>query len=72
LFVKLNGDYKTAIALKKLITEDQQLLKRRNSFTDDFFMTDLQIQQDQITSFLNFCAQKNIIQCYIKKENLKF
>jgi hypothetical protein len=71
LFGKLNGDYKRAIALKKLIIEDQQLLKIRNSFTDDFFITDLQIQQDQITSFLNFCVQKNIIQCYLKKENLK-
>ena len=71
IFGKLNGEYKRAIALKNLITEDQQLLKIRNFFTDDFFMTDLQIQQEHINLFLNFCLQKNIIQCYIKKEKLK-
>lgn len=35
-------------------------------------MTDLQTQQDQITSFLFFCEQKNSTHCNIQKEKLKY
>lgn len=66
-----NGDHKRAEILKKLIVEDQQLLKIRKYFTDDFFMTDLQIKQDHINSFLNFCVQKNIIHFFNQTENLR-
>jgi len=67
----LNGSKKRAKALGKLSFEDRQLVKIRNFFTDDFFITDLQIQEKYINSFLNFCVKKNIIQFFNKKENLR-
>lgn len=65
-----NGSNKRARILKKLSIEDEQLLKIRKYFTDDFFITDLQIRKDLINSFLNFCIDKNIIHFFKKKDNL--
>jgi hypothetical protein len=67
----LDGSKKRAKALEKLSFEDAQLKKIRNFFTDDFFMTDLQIQEEYINSFLNFCVKKNIIRFFNKKNNLR-
>ena len=67
----LDGSKKRAKALEKLSFEDAQLKKIRNFFTDDFFMTDLQIQEEYINSFLNFCVKKNIIRFFNKKDNLR-
>ena len=66
----LNGNNKRAKILKKLSIEDEQLLKIRKYFTDDFFITDLQIREDLINSFLNFCVNKNIIHFFKKEDNL--
>lgn len=66
----LDGSKKRTEALRKLNIEDTQLRKIRKYFTDDFFITDLQIQQSNINAFLNFCIQKNSIQMFQKKDNL--
>jgi len=66
----LDGSKKRAEALSKLSKEDTQLRKIRKYFTDDFFITNLQIQQSNINLFLNFCVQKNIVQMFQKKDNL--
>ena len=66
----LNGSVKNAKGLRILSSEDKQLVKIRKYFTDDFFITDLQIQQNNINSFLNFCVQKNIISLFQKKDYL--
>jgi hypothetical protein len=67
----LSGSKKRAKALRKIRMEDTQLVKIRNFFTDDFFITDLQIQKKHINYFLNFCIKKNIIQFFDKKDNLR-
>jgi hypothetical protein len=67
----LDGSKKRAKALNKLSVEDTQLVKIRNFFTDDFFITGLHIQQEHINSFLNFCVKKNIIQFFNMKDNLR-
>jgi hypothetical protein len=67
----LNGSKKRAKALRKRSFEDTQLVKIRNFFTDDFFITDLHIQEKHINSFLNFCVKKNIIRFFNKKDNLR-
>ena len=66
----LDGSKKRGEALRKRSKEDTELRKIRKYFTDDFFITDLQIQQNNINSFLNFCVHKNIIQMFQKKNNL--
>jgi hypothetical protein len=66
----LDGSKKRGEALRKRSKEETELRKIRKYFTDDFFITDLQIQQNNINSFLNFCVHKNIIQMFQKKNNL--
>jgi len=66
----LNGSKKRGEALRKRSKEDTQLRKIRKYFTDDFFITDLQIQQSNINAFLNFCIQENSIQMFQKKDYL--
>ncbi|MDX6745812.1 hypothetical protein SHK09_03330 [Polaribacter sp. PL03] len=66
----LNGSNKREKVLKKIRLEDDRLLKIRKYFTDDFFITDLQIQEAHINSFLNSCMKRNIIYLFNKKDNL--
>ena len=42
----------------------------RKYFTDDFFITDLQIKKESINPFLNYCIQKNIIYHFTRKNNI--
>jgi hypothetical protein len=67
----LSGRKKRAETLKKLSIEDSQLIRIRKYFTDDFFITDLQIQKEHINSFLNFCVKKNILHFFNKKNHLR-
>lgn len=66
----LNGSSKREKALKQIRLEDDRLLKIRKYFTDDFFITDLQIQEAHINAFLNFCMKRNIIYLFNKNDNL--
>ncbi|AUC84153.1 hypothetical protein CW731_02055 [Polaribacter sp. ALD11] len=66
-----NGNNKRAKVLKKITLEDERLLNIRKYFTDDFFITDLQIKQELINSFLNFCLKQNIIYLFNKKDHLR-
>lgn len=65
----LNGNNKREKQLMKIQYEDKMLEKIRKHYTDDFFITDLNIKQENIMPFLNYCFKKNIIN-YYKKENL--
>ena len=67
----LNGNNKRRKELKKITYEDNILSKIRKHFTDDFFITDLNIKQENINPFLNYCFKKNIINHFNKKENIK-
>lgn len=67
----LNGNNRSAKLLKKIQLEDSRLSSIRKYFSDDFFITDLQIKEEQINPFLNYCIQQNIIYHFNKKENLK-
>jgi hypothetical protein len=67
----LNGNNRRKKLLKKISTEDSVLSKIRKYYTDDFFITDLNIKPENINPFLNYCFKKNIIKYYNKKELLK-
>lgn len=67
----LNGSNRRKKALKKITLEDNTLAKIRKYFTDDFFITDLQIKKEHINPFLNYCYKKNIIHYFNKSENIK-
>lgn len=67
----LNGDNKRKKILKKISTEDKILSKIRKYYTDDFFITDLNIKLENINPFLNYCLKKNIITQYNEKDLLK-
>ncbi|WP_439132522.1 carboxypeptidase-like regulatory domain-containing protein [Polaribacter sp.] len=67
----LNGNNRREKQLKKIQYEDKILEKIRKFYTDDFFITDLNIKQKNITPFLNFCFKKNIIAHFNKDERLK-
>jgi hypothetical protein len=71
LINSLNGNNKRKKQLQKVTLEDTALSKIRTHFTDDFFITDLQIKKENINLFLNFCYKKNIIYHYKKNQNLK-
>lgn len=67
----LNGNNRREKELKKITLEDNRLSKIRKHFTDDFFITDLQIKKEHINPFLNYCIKKNIIAYFNKNENIK-
>lgn len=67
----LNGSNKRKKMLKKLTYEDQMLAKIRRHYTDDFFITDLNIKQDDINVFLNYCFKKNVINLFKKYDKIK-
>jgi hypothetical protein len=66
-----NGNNKRRKQLEKITKEDNVLSKIRKYFTDDFFITDLQIKKEHINPFLNYCHRKNIISYFNKNENIK-
>ncbi|QNM86542.1 hypothetical protein H9W90_05330 [Polaribacter pectinis] len=68
LINSINGNNKRQKLLKKLVDEDDYLLKIRKKYTDDFFITDLKIKKEYINQFLNYCVDKNIISIF-KNEN---
>lgn len=67
----LNGNNRRRKELQKITYEDDILKKIRKHFTDDFFITDLNIKQENINPFLNYCYKKNIINHFNKKNNLR-
>ena len=70
LFNALNGDNKRRKELNKISNEDNALFNIRRHFTDDFFITDLQIKKKHINPFLNYCVKKNIIAYFKRNENI--
>jgi hypothetical protein len=70
LFNSLNGNNKRRKELQKITLEDSALEKIRKHFTDDFFITDLQIKKEHINPFLNYCYKKNIITYFNRNENI--
>ena len=71
LFNALNGNNKRRKELQKITQEDKVLSQIRKHFTDDFFITDLNIKPENINPFLNYCYKKNIIYHYYKEELIK-
>lgn len=71
LINSINGAYKRRKELQKITLEDAVLSKIRKQYTDDFFITDLHIKQEDINQFLNYCYKKNVIYHFNQKENLK-
>ena len=71
LINSINGTNKRRKELRKIALEDTILSKIRKQYTDDFFITDLHIKQENINMFLNYCFKKNIISYFNKKNNLK-
>lgn len=67
----LNGSNRRKKMLKKLTYEDKMLAKIRKHYTDDFFITDLNIKQDEINVFLNYCFKKNVINLFKKDDKIK-
>jgi len=70
LINSFNGNNKRRKQLQKITKEDNVLSKIRKHFTDDFFITDLQIKEEHINPFLNYCHKKNIISYFNKNENI--
>ena len=71
LISALNGNNRRKKMLKKLTYEDKMLAKIRKHYTDDFFITDLNIKQDDINVFLNYCFKKNVINLFKKDDKIK-
>jgi hypothetical protein len=71
LFNSLNGNNRRAKLLEKMASEDNELSKIREKFTDDFFITDLKIKKEYINPFLNYCVDKNIINIFKANNSLK-
>ena len=71
LINSLNGNKRRKRIVEKLANEDRRLVKIRKYFTDDFFITTLQIKKENINPFLNFCIKEKIIQVFNDKENIK-
>ena len=71
LINSINGNKKREKLLKKLVSEDEMLEKIRKHFTDDFFITDLNIKKDYINQFLNDCIDKNIIAIFKSDNKIK-
>jgi hypothetical protein len=67
----INGTNKRRKKLQKIALEDSKLSKIRKQYTDDFFITDLHIKQENINIFLNYCVKKNIVSAFNKKNSLK-
>jgi hypothetical protein len=61
LVYSLNGNNKRRKELHKISQEDSALSNIRKYFTDDFFITDLQIKEEHINPFLNYCLKKDIL-----------
>ena len=70
LINSLNGNNRRKRQLQKMNYEDNKLAQIRKYFTDDFFISDLNINSDKITIFLNYCLKKNIITHYNNKDKL--
>jgi hypothetical protein len=70
LINSLNGNNKRRKELNKISQEDNALSNIRTYFTDDFFITDLQIKKKHINPFLNYCVKKNIIAYFKRNENI--
>ena len=70
LINSLNGNNKRRKELNKISQEDNVLSNIRTYFTDDFFITDLQIKKKHINPFLNYCVKKNIIAYFKRNENI--
>jgi hypothetical protein len=70
LINSLNGNNKRRKELHKITQEDNVLSNIRTHFTDDFFITDLQIKKKHINPFLNYCIKKNIISYFKRNENI--
>ena len=68
---KINGNFKQEKLIKELKYEDNQLIKIRQKFTDDFFINNLKIKKEYINQFLNYCISKNIISVFNKGNTLK-
>lgn len=71
LINSLNGNNRRRKEFIKVSNEDALLTKIRTYFTDDFFITDLQIKEEFINPFLNYCVAQNIISYFNKKDHLK-
>ncbi|MDD7915926.1 carboxypeptidase-like regulatory domain-containing protein [Polaribacter ponticola] len=71
LINSLNGNKKRIKELKKAKLEDSSLNKIRKHFTDDFFITDLKINKENINPFLNYCFKKNIVSYFNRNENIR-
>ena len=71
LFNSLNGNNKRRKELNKISQEDNTLYNIRRHFTDDFFITDLQIKKKHINPFLNYCVKKNIIAYFKRNEHIQ-
>ncbi|MCG1037051.1 carboxypeptidase-like regulatory domain-containing protein [Polaribacter sargassicola] len=67
----LNGTNKKRKQLQKFSDEDNMISKIRKHFTDDFFVTDLNIKQEYINQFLNDCVDKNIISIFKSDQKIK-
>ncbi|PQJ78557.1 carboxypeptidase-like regulatory domain-containing protein [Polaribacter porphyrae] len=66
----INGNNRREKMLKKITYEDKVLSEIRKYFTDDFFITDLNIKKENINPFLNYCFKKGIINLFNKKQNI--
>ncbi len=71
LINSLNGNNRRKRLLQKITQEDKALSKIRKHFTDDFFITDLNIKKENINSFLNYCFKKKVVNYYRSKELIK-
>ncbi len=67
----LNGNKRKKRIVEKIASEDISLVQIRNYFTDDFFITDLQIKKEHINPFSNYCIKKNIISYFQRNKKIK-
>lgn len=73
----ISGNRKRDRKLKSLIDQDKlkennqkYILKIREHFQDDFFISTLKISKENINAFINYCIPKNIIFLFNKKRHL--
>lgn len=71
LISRINGTYKRTKKAKQLYADDLKLANIRSLFTDDFFVTDLNIKKEYINQFLNFCKNSPILKVYTEKNYLE-
>lgn len=67
----LNGSEKRAKKTYKYFKKIEKIEKIENYFTKEYFVEDLNIPENKIEEFINYCYSKNKLEEYLSKNNFE-